>query len=200
MNFSTYADIPRAHIKKHELLYDAALVVAGSVLVAASAQVSIPLPFSPVPITGQTLAVLLIGAALGGRRGALAMTVYLVEGASGLPVFAAGKAGIAVLLGPTGGYIVGFIGAAFLTGLLAELGWDRRFWTTILAMLFGSLIIYVCGLPWLAGFVGTKRVLAAGLLPFIPGDILKVVAAALLLPAGWKMVGLADRSSHGNRG
>ncbi len=168
-----------------------ALVLGGSALVALAAQVSVPLPFSPVPVTGQTFAVLLVGAALGARLGAYALLAYLGEGIIGLPVFApgGGLSGLARLVGPTGGYLVGFIVAAFVVGALAERGWGRRLWTSVLAMLVGSVAIYVFGLAWLVKFVGPERVLVAGLFPFIPGDLVKLVLAALALPAAWRVVG-----------
>ena len=188
MAYMTYAHAFRPSAKRYTLLYDMALVVGGSLVVAMSAQVAIPLPFSPVPISAQTLAVLLMGALLGSRRGALCLATYVLEGAAGLPVFAGGRGGIVHLLGPTGGYLVGFIAAAFAVGLLAERGWDRRVSTTLLMMLLGNALIYVFGLPWLARFVGGERVLALGLLPFIPGDLLKLTLSAALLPSGWKVL------------
>ncbi|NOX63854.1 MAG: biotin transporter BioY [Chloroflexi bacterium] len=165
-----------------------AQVVMGSLLVALAAQVTIPLPFSPVPITGQTFAVLLVAALLGGRGGAAALLLYLTEGALGLPVFAGGLGGPAVLLGPTAGYLYGFVVAAFVVGRLCERGWDRRLLTAAAAMLLGNAIIYGFGLPWLAAFVGAENALSLGLLPFIPGDILKLALAALSLPLGWKLL------------
>ena len=188
MAYMTYANAFRPSAKRYTLLYDVALVVGGSLLVALSAQVAIPLPFSPVPISAQTLAVLLIGALLGSRRGGLCLVTYVLEGAAGLPVFAGGRGGVVHLLGPTGGYLVGFIAVAFTIGLLAERGWDRRVSTTLLMMLLGNALIYVFGLPWLARFVGGERVLALGLLPFIPGDLLKLTLSAALLPSGWKVL------------
>jgi len=167
---------------------EALLVVGGSLFTALMAQIAIPLPFTPVPITGQTLAVLLVGAVLGARRGALSMLAYLAEGLVGLPVFAGGTAGVGRLLGPTGGYLVGFIGAAYVTGWLAERGWDRRPMTAVLAMLAGNGVLYLFGLPWLARFVGPTHVLSMGLFPFIPGDFLKVFLASVLLPGAWKLV------------
>jgi len=189
----TYADVLRPSIRRHALAYDAALVIGGSVGIALSAQIAIPLPFSPVPVTGQTFAVLLMGALLGSRRGALCVLTYLAEGASGLPVFSFGRAGLGHLAGPTGGYLVGFVAAAFITGCLAERGWDRRLWTTAIAMLLGSIAIYAFGLPWLAAFVGGGKAVALGLKPFIAGDIYKLVLAAILLPSGWKVLGHAGR-------
>jgi biotin transport system substrate-specific component len=162
-----------------------ALIVAGSVLTALAARISIPLPFSPVPITGQTFAVLLVGAALGSRRGAASMALYVAEGAAGLPVFAGGTAGPGVLLGPTGGYLVGFIAAAFVTGWLAERGWDRRPLTTALAMVLGNVVIYLLGVSWLSLFVGVTKAPLLGMVPFFPGDLLKIVLATLALPGAW---------------
>ncbi|MEW6578444.1 MAG: biotin transporter BioY [Chloroflexota bacterium] len=184
----TYADTLRPSVKGYALLYDVALVVGGSLFVALSAQLAIPLPFSPVPVTGQTLAVLLTGMLLGSRRGSLSLLTYLVEGGLGLPVFAGGTAGLARLTGPTGGYLIGFLAAAFLVGMLAERGWDRRTGTTFLAILLGNAVIYAFGLPWLAHFVGGERVLALGVLPFIPGDLWKLLLATMLLPWGWKLL------------
>lgn len=172
---------PRADVKR-----EAALILICSNLVALTAQVAIPL--QPVPITGQTLGVLLVGALLGSKRGALALLVYLAEGAVGLPVFAGGTGGLTRLAGPTGGYLLGFVLAAFLVGRLSERGWDRRFMITLIAMLAGNAAIYALGLPWLANFIGWEMAFKAGLLPFIPGDLAKAMVAALLLPGAWAMV------------
>ncbi|WP_448592426.1 biotin transporter BioY [Thermoflexus hugenholtzii] len=184
--------------RAQQRLADAVLILGGSLLTALMARVEIPLPFTPVPITGQTFAVLLVGAALGSRRGALSMGVYLLEGALGLPVFAGGAAGLARLRGPTGGYLIGFIAAAFVTGWLAERGWDRRPATTALAMLAGNAVIYLFGLPWLArfvgGFLGPKGALALGLLPFVPGDLLKLLLATFAFPSAWLLVRRARAS------
>ena len=168
---------------------DVALVVGFAGVTALAAQVTMFLPFTPVPITGQTFAVLLSGAVLGSRRGTAAQTVYLGMGSAGLPVFAAGGSGFPA--GPTGGYLVGFVVAAYLVGLLAERGWDRRPWTTGLAMLAGSITIYAFGLPWLACFVGGPpvKVFALGLYPFIAGDFMKLALASALLPSTWRLIG-----------
>lgn len=171
------------------LLLDALLVLAGSVLVALSARLTFYLPFTPVPVTGQTFAVLLVGAALGSRRGALAMAAYLAQGAAGLPVFSGGACCLPWLLGPTAGYLWSYPLVAWVVGSLAERGWDRRPVLAAAAMLIGNALIYVIALPWLAGFVGGANVLEAGLLPFIAGDLVKVILAALLLPAAWALVG-----------
>lgn len=190
----TAVDILRPTMRRYGFAYDALCVVSGSLLMAALAQVAIPVPFSPVPITGQTLAALLVGTLLGSRLGLLAVLLYLSEGTLGLPVFAGGGFGLARLAGPTGGYLVGLALAAFVTGWLAERGWDRRPATMLLAMLAGSALIYACGLAWLAHFVGSSRVLAMGLLPFVPGDLFKIAAVTALLPAGWSLLGRDRRS------
>lgn len=158
---------------------EATLAVAGVTLLALSARVIIPLPFTPVPVTGQTFAVLLLAAAYGARRGLATVALYILAGVVGLPVFAAG-ADVASY-----GYIAGFALAAIVIGWLAERGWDRALPTSILAMLAGEVAIYLCGLLWLARFVGWSNVIPLGLEPFLVGDALKLLAAALLLPATW---------------
>ncbi len=166
--------------------YDLASILAGSIFIALSAQVALSLPFSPVPITGQTFAVLLVGAVLGRNRGAAAALAYLGEGAAGLPVFAGGLAGPAVLMGPTGGYLIGFVLGAWLCGALAERGWDRGVTGTVGSMILGNVAIFVVALPWLARFVGAENVWVMGFWPFLPGDAVKIGLAAAVLPAAWK--------------
>ena len=185
---ATVADIWQPSEKRLAQLYDLTLIVGGSVLIALCAKLRIVLPFGPVPVTGQTFAVVITGALLGPWRGSLAVLAYLAQGAAGLPVFAFGG-GFGVFAGPTGGFLVGFLPAAFITGSLARRGWDRRISTTILAMILGNAAIYACGLLWLCCLMGaTTTVLAAGLYPFIAGDLLKIVLAAILLPSGWKLL------------
>ncbi|OHB85658.1 MAG: hypothetical protein A2Z38_10010 [Planctomycetes bacterium RBG_19FT_COMBO_48_8] len=185
----TAADLLRPCEKRLAGFYDVALIIGGSLLIGLCAHAKVWLPFSPVPVTGQTFAVLMIGALLGARRGCLAVLAYIIEGAAGLPVFAVGV-GSAALLGPTGGYLFGFIPAAYITGRLAEKGWDRRIGTTVLAMVFGNLTIYSFGLLWLCCLTGfNTMVLTLGLYPFIISDLVKIILAAILLPAGWKMLG-----------
>ena len=172
--------------RQRSLLIDAALVIGFSIFVALTAQVAIPL--GPVPLTLQTLGVLFTGAALGSRRGALAMLAYLLEGAAGLPVFAGGASGVAYMLGPTGGYLVSYVFAAGIVGWLAELGWDRRLLTAALAMVVGNVVIYACGVAWLAGVLGNlETALVQGMLIFIPGDLIKIALATLALPGGWAL-------------
>jgi biotin transport system substrate-specific component len=163
-----------------------ALVVAFSLLTALAAQVVIPFPL--VPVTGQTFAVLLTGALLGSRLGALAMIAYLIEGASGLPFFHAGRGGLQHLLGPTAGYLWAFPVAAFVTGLLAERGWDKRFLTAAAAMFLGSLVILLMGWAWLARFVPASVALSEGVIRFLPRDVLKIALAAAALPSGWALL------------
>lgn len=162
------------------------LVLAGSALLAISAQIKIPL--YPVPVTGQTLVVLMIGMAYGSRLGAATLLAYLVEGGMGLPVFAGGGAGWATLAGPTGGYLIGFLVAAFILGLLAERGMGRGPVSTALAMIVGTALIYMFGVTHLSGFIGFEKAVAAGLLPFLYGDALKLIVAAGLMPLAWRGV------------
>jgi biotin transport system substrate-specific component len=162
-------------------LYDAALVAGFSLVVALSAQVAIPLPFTPVPVTLQTLAVLLAGCLLGSGRGALAILAYIGEGAAGLPVFSGGRAGVAHLLGPTGGYLLGFLAAAYVAGLLAERGSLRSWRGTLLTLVLGNVVLYVPGVAWLGAYTGLQKAVSLGLLPFLAGDLLKTAAGAGLL-------------------
>ncbi|HZI87569.1 MAG TPA: biotin transporter BioY [Pyrinomonadaceae bacterium] len=170
------------------------LVVAFSLLTALAAQIVIPI--GPVPITGQTFAVLLTGALLGSRLGAMSMIVYLMEGASGLPFFYGGTSGIAHLLGPTGGYLIAFPAAAFITGAFAEHGWDKRFLTAAASMAIASAVIMLSGWAWFALITNTSLPVAFQLtvLKFIPGDILKILLAAAALPSGWAL--LKRKASH----
>jgi len=185
---ATVADLLRPSEKRIAGFYDITLIIAGSLLIGLCAHIKFLLPLSPVPVTAQTFAVLMIGALLGARRGCLAVLAYIIEGAAGLPVFAVG-AGPAVLVGPTGGYLFGFIPAVYITGRLAEKGWDRRIGTTVLAMVLGNLAIYTFGLFWLCCLTGFNRiVLTTGLYPFVFGDLVKIILAAILLPSGWKLL------------
>lgn len=177
----------------HSRLTDVLLVVLFSTFVALTAQIRFDLPFTPVPLTGQTLGVLFTGAVLGSRRGALALLLYVAEGVAGLPVFAGGAAGIHHLLGPTGGYLLSYPLAAGAVGLLAEWEWDRRLPLAVLAMLIGNLIIYALGVLWLAWFVNSLQLaVAKGMLPFILGDLFKIGIAAGALPGGWVLARRTD--------
>ncbi len=183
------------------LLRGAMLALAGSLFVALCAQITVPL--WPVPVTGQTFAVMSVGLVCGWRVGGAALLLYLIEGALGLPFFAGGAGGWASVVGPSGGYIWGFVLAAALVGYLAERGWDRNVWRTAAALFLGNVVLYVPGLIWLALFYagpGQDYIAAtgattawgasinAGLLPFLLGDALKLALAASLIPAIWSLL------------
>ncbi|NKB50100.1 MAG: biotin transporter BioY [Alphaproteobacteria bacterium] len=177
------------------------LAIVGSLFVALSAQVVVPL--WPVPVTGQTFAVLVVGMAFGWRLGGATLILYLIEGAVfNLPVFAKGAAGFAALAAPSGGFIVGFIFAAVIIGYLAELGWDRNVWLAAAAMLIGNIVLYIPGLIWLTMFyagpgaqsiaatganTAMSAAIAGGLMPFLVGDALKLALAAVLFPVAWRL-------------
>jgi biotin transport system substrate-specific component len=177
--------------------YRLALALAGSWLIAALAQVQIRLPFTPVPVTGQTLGVLLIGASLGSALGSFSLVLYLAQGALGLPFFAGGSGGIDLLRASsaTGGYLLGFVAAAALVGALAERGWDRDLRGAISAMFLGEVVLYLVAIPWLmrALGVGLDRAIVLGLAPFVIGDALKLFIAAAALPAAWRLLGARGR-------
>lgn len=181
----TAAVLPRS------LAVSTALVVGFALLTALMAQIRIPLGFTPVPITGQTFAVLLAGAALGSTLGPLSQALYWAMGAIGLPFYAGAEGGWTVATGATAGYLVGFVAAAWVVGRLAERHQDRDPWTAIPAFLFGSAIIHLFGVPWLANVLDVSWTRAAelGSYPFIVGDLIKVGLAGVLLPASWRLVG-----------
>ena len=198
--------LPRPQGRAAKAALDAALVVSGSLLVAGLAQVVIKLPFTPVPITGQTLGVLLVGTSLGWQRGGLALGLYLAQIAVGLPFAAEAQGGLETLTlaKASGGYLWGFLLAGVLMGWLAGKGWDRRLRSSISVMLLGSVVIYLVGVPWLMASIGVPLAsgtpcdpatgagcdaLELGLYPFVIGDILKLLVAAGLLPAAWRLVG-----------
>ena len=164
------------------------LVLAGSMLLAASAQFKMVIPFSPVPVTGQTLVVLMIGLAYGSRLGAVTVLAYIFAGLRGLPVFAGGTSGWVVMAGPSGGYLVGFLAAVFVMGLLAERGMGRNILSTALAMLAGNMVIYLFGYAWLASLIGPGKAFVFGVQPFLWGDAIKLVVAACLMPVAWRAV------------
>ena len=183
----TLADLlPRVRVRTP------ALVIGFALLTAVAAQITIPLPWTPVPVTGQTFAVLVAGAALGWRRGAASQLLYVAMGAVGLPFYADGASGWDVLSGATGGYLVGFVIAAALVGALAERRQDRSVLTSVPAMLAGTALIYLLGTTWLAHSLGVDatKAMELGLTPFVIGDAVKLAAAGLVLPAAW---GIAQR-------
>lgn len=179
------AVLPRASV-----VTDTLLVAGGAVFIALVAQLAFYLPFTPVPVTGLTFGVLVTGAAMGLIRGLLATLLYVLLGVAGLPVYADASYGIDVLIGVTGGYLVGSVLAAALTGYLAEKAWDRKVVSAVPAMLLGELVIFTVGVGWLMVVldVDLGEGLALGLVPFILGEVVKLVAAGLLLPGAWKLV------------
>lgn len=188
MTHTAHPTLARTLVPHSSLTRNVLLVLGGAALVALVAQVEIPL--KPVPITLQTLAVLLVGAALGWKRGAASMTTYLLAGAAGLPVFAGGSAGLAKFAGPTGGYLLSYVFAAALVGWLVQrYALDRKPAGAALAMLAASAVIYALGLTWLGLVTGLQgqALLTAGLTPFLVGDALKIGLAALLLPGAWAL-------------
>ena len=163
------------------------LAFAGSALITLCTQISLPL--FPVPMTLQTFAVFLIGLTYGWRLGGITVALYLLEGALGLPVFSGGKGGLIVFMGPTAGYLIGFLVAATACGWFAERGFDRSYSKLFVSLLVGNILLYAPGLLWLGSLIGwDKPVLEYGLYPFILGDLLKIAMAVLLLPTAWKIV------------
>ena len=171
-------------------LRTAGLIIAMAAFTAAAAQFVIPLPWTPVPITGQTFAVVASGAALGAARGAAAQLLYIAAGAVGMPVFAAATGGWSVATGPTAGYLVGFVAAAFVAGALAERRQDRTLATAMPAMLAATAVVYVFGLPWLAHSldISAHRAVELGLAPFVIGDVAKATLAGIVAPVAWTAV------------
>jgi biotin transport system substrate-specific component len=181
--------LPRTLLPQRSRALDVVFVVGAAGLIALSAQLSIPLPFTPVPITGQTFAVLLTGAALGMGRGGAAGGLYVLLGVVGLPVYAGAEHGWAIVTGASGGYLVSYPFAAALVGYLAERRWDRSFSSAVTAMLTGNVVVYAVGLPWLAVVLGTglEKTLELGLYPFVVGDLLKLYLAGAALPLAWRL-------------
>ena len=173
------------------LALNALALIAGSLLVAALAQVEFHLPFTPVPVTGQTLGVLLVGAALGAKRGAAAIALYLAEGALGMPVFAGGKGGVVWLLpaSVTGGFLWAFLACAFVVGLLADREWDRNAVRLVPALVAGEIVIFAIGVPWVAAAldVSLAKAVALACTPFLAGETIKMAVVAGVLPGAWKL-------------
>jgi biotin transport system substrate-specific component len=186
------ATIAATLVPRWTVAHQMALALAGVALLSLSAQLRLPLPFTPVPVTGQTFAVLFLGASLGSRLAVGSVAGYWVVGACGMPVFNGGSGGWAIVSGPTGGYMFGFAAAAFVVGWFAERGWDRGK-GILIPLLLGEALIYAFGLPWLAFFVGPRHVLQAGLFPFIPGDAVKIAAVTVAFPGGWSAM---ERFGH----
>lgn len=167
--------------KDQALTFTIGISITGSILLALLARLSFPVPFSPIPITGQTFGILLLGAMLGKRLGTITVITYIIEGAIGLPVFAGGSTGLLYLFGPTGGYIIGFIPAVFLVGYLCEKGWNKHFISAITSMTLGTMMIFVFGVSWLAVGTGLQTALQIGATPYIPGAIIKISVASVMI-------------------
>jgi biotin transport system substrate-specific component len=189
--------MPRQGILENKAVFETVLVMSSVLLMALLAQIRIPLPFTPVPITGQTLGVLLVGSLIGTRLGALSMLVYLAMATVGFPFFAGGASGIEVWQGATIGYLVSYPIVSALMGWFAERGWDRHFGKLLGAMALGSAIIYLFGAGWMVLGLGmsVSTALMAGVIPFLIGDAIKAVIAAGVLPGGWKLLG--DKKQRG---
>ena len=194
--------IARPTDRARAVALDAALVLAGAAFVAILAQVEVPL--WPVPITGQTLAVVVVGAALGARRGAAALATYLVAGLAGLPVFAGFTGTIAAVAKPSFGFIIGFVFAAYVAGWFAERAWDRKPVLAFVGFVAASIVPFLFGVPYMAFILntvlgmdlGVQEILAAGVTPFIVGGIVKAALAALLIPAAWAGVRAIERNAR----
>ena len=173
------------------------LVLLGTSLLTLSAKLNVPFYPYVVPMTMQTFAVLVIGLVLGWKLGAATVMLYLIEGALGLPVFAYTPAkgiGISYMVGPTGGYLIGFLLSATLLGYLGERGFDRNIGTTLIAMLMGTVVIFLLGYSWLAYLIGAEKAFLFGVYPFLWAEAFKIALAVLVLPTCWKLLGRRSRS------
>jgi len=166
--------------KRQSVAITISAAFAGSLIIALLARLSIPVPFSPVPITGQVFGILFLGAVLGSRIGTLSVIMYISEGLIGLPVFAGGSLGFLYLLGPTGGYLIGFIPAVYLVGYLSEIGFTNKIYTTLIIMIFGTLVIFIFGISWLAISAGFETALSIGLYPYLSWAAIKIILATVV--------------------
>lgn len=187
-----FVDILKPSAKVLARLYDLMTILGGALLLALMAQLSVPLWFTPIPLTLQTLGVMFLGALLGSKKGALSVIAYLVEGLIGLPVFAGGACGASILFGPRGGYLMGFVASVFVIGFLLERGWRESYKKTIAALTIGTVITFSLGALWLGFFVGAENALSLGVYPFLL-DGVKILVAAALIPSGWKLLRPLDQ-------
>ena len=186
---ATLADLLLPRAAHSAWLMRSAMVISGAALIALSARLAFHLPFSPVPVTAQTFAILLLAAALGSRMGAASVLTYLGAAAAGAPVLANDMSGLPWMLGPSGGYLLGFAAAAYIVGRLAESGWDRKMLHTLAAMSIGYAIILSLGWAWLAILTAPDTAFIQGVLPFLPGAVIKSLLAVAVLPLAWKLFG-----------
>jgi biotin transport system substrate-specific component len=189
MSATTIPTVLSERVARGRVLTNTLLVVAGSAIIAIAAQIAIPIPFTPVPLTMQPLAVLVVGIVLGSRRGAAAAVLYLLEGLSGLPVFAQGHGGPLWLIGPTAGYLYSYPLAAFIAGWFSERGWGNHIARALCGMLIALAVIYAGGWLWLAFIAGPRGAFAMGIMPFVVADVVKIAIAAALLPYAQRLVG-----------
>lgn len=185
-----YSDLITDRAVERSWLKDTAVVVGASIIIALFAHISIPLPFSPVPLATQGHVILLLAALLGSKRGSLAVLTFLFQGAIGFPVFSTGKAGLLFMAGPTGGYLLGYLVAAYVTGYFVERMANRSTTKVFAALSLGNLILYVFGLPWLSRFVGWEAAFTLGFFPFLIGDVFKLIVAT----SGFNRVSLSKRA------
>jgi biotin transport system substrate-specific component len=174
--------------KSQKIVFETGLVISGSILIALLSQLSVILPFSPVPLTGQTFGVFLIAVLFGAKRSAATMMTYLTEGLCGLPVFSKAGFGVAHLIGPSGGYLIGFLLAVYFIGYLSDRGYSKNFYKMSLMLIAGNLLIYICGCAWLSVFLGIKKAIICGAVPFIAGDLIKIMLISGFIPASWKVI------------
>ena len=182
MYFQAYIERYRPTTQAGSLAFNLSLILTASLFIAACSQLEFFVPFSPVPVTGQTFAVLAVGLLLGSTGGASAILLYLAEGSIGLPFFAGGSAGVHHFIGPTGGYLLGFVGAAYLAGLFSEIGFTRNFPVMFAALSLADLSLYIFGVLWLSSFVGREHAVQLGFFPFIFGDLVKILLLSLSFP------------------
>ena len=172
---------------EQEIVKNIFLIVSGTVFIALMANIKIVLPFTPVPITGGTFAIMLVGLTYGKKLAPATLLAYIIAGSAGLPVFAGFKGGLTVF-SPSGGYIIGYFFAALICGYFADRGWTESYLKTVIVLLLANIVLYTFGLFQLSFFIGDKNVFMAGLYPFIPGDIIKMALVTLILPTIWKSV------------
>ncbi len=171
--------------EKHTIAKNIFLVLSGTLFIALMANLRIVLPFTPVPITGGTFAIMLVGLAYGKKLAPLTVLTYIVAGSIGLPVFAGFNGGLTIF-SPSGGYVIGYFFAALVCGYFADKGWTKSYFRTVLILFFANIILYAFGLFQLSFFIGNKNIFMAGLYPFIPGDIIKMALVTIILPTAWK--------------
>ncbi len=177
--------IDKLKSKRYPIAFNIGIVLLGTMLLAMLSKITVFLPFTPVPVTGQTFGVILIAMLFGAKRSVITMLTYIAEGLAGLPVFAGSTLGIARIVGPTGGYILGFVVAAYVVGFLADKGWTKSFFKVFIASAIGSIVIYVFGVARLNMFLGFEKAIVSGVVPFIIGDLVKIFMITIIMKSLW---------------